>query len=399
MASTKLILDTRKAKKDGTFPIKLAVSQKTKTAYISAKISIPKEYWDNGRIKRGCPNIDNLRQTNNELASLLFDADDYIYELEKKNKLDRLNAKQIADYIKNGGKSNNSNISFNEYLKKYLDEIKSPSTREKYDFTLRAVENFTNGEIIFFDEINKAWLNRFKEWRLQKSAPTTTNIDLRNIRAVYNRAIDVDEIIGQEYYPFRKFEFAKDKPRNLRLPIDTIRAIRDFKTQTEYVALARDFFMLSFYLIGMNNSDIFEIKEIFEGRIEYERNKTQKSYSVKIEPEIQELLDKLKGKEKLLIYQERYKNIKTLNNQINKGLKKIGEDETVNVPGLIMYHARHSWAGIAAKKPIGASKALIAQALGHGKTTVTDTYFDYDNELVDDLNRKVIDSLKNNKTP
>jgi len=47
----------------------------------------------------------------------------------------------------------------------------------------------------------------------------------------------------------------------------------------------------------------------------------------------------------------------------------------------------------AAKKPIGAGKPLIAQALGHGTTTVTDTYFDYDNELVDDLNRKVLDLL------
>lgn len=38
-------------------------------------------------------------------------------------------------------------------------------------------------------------------------------------------------------------------------------------------------------------------------------------------------------------------------------------------------------------------KALNAQALGHGKTTVTDTYFDY--ELVDDLNRRVLDCLIN----
>ena len=46
-----------------------------------------------------------------------------------------------------------------------------------------------------------------------------------------------------------------------------------------------------------------------------------------------------------------------------------------------------------AKKPIGASKPLIAQALGHGRITVTDTYFDFDNELVDDLNRKILDLL------
>lgn len=68
--------------------------------------------------------------------------------------------------------------------------------------------------------------------------------------------------------------------------------------------------------------------------------------------------------------------------------------EERNVPGLVMYHGWQTWAGIAARKPIGASKPLIAQALGHGRLTVTDTYFDYDTELVDDLNRRVLDLLK-----
>ncbi len=97
------------------------------------------------------------------------------------------------------------------------------------------------------------------------------------------------------------------------------------------------------------------------------------------------------GKEKLLIYQERYKGAETLQQALNRALKPIGKK--MGVQELIMYHARHSWAGLAAKKPIGAGKPLIAQALGHGTTTVTDTYFDYDNELVDDLNRKVLDLL------
>lgn len=78
---------------------------------------------------------------------------------------------------------------------------------------------------------------------------------------------------------------------------------------------------------------------------------------------------------------------------MNKHLKIVGG--VIGVPDLKMYHARHSWAGIAARKPVGASKSLIAQALGHGRITVTDTYFDYDNELVDDLNRRVLDLLKN----
>ncbi|MCY1634858.1 site-specific integrase [Marinifilum sp. D737] len=393
MATAKLILDTRKAKKDGTFPIKLAISHKSKTSYIRANFAIPEKYWDNGRIKRGCPDIDNIRTANNKLASLLLDADDFIEELEERRRIDIMSVAQVADYIKNGGKQQQSAVNFLEYIEKYVPTIKNNSTKEKYNTTLVKLKDYMGTDLLFFDDITKAWLNRYKEYRLENSSAATTNIDLRNIRAIFNRAIDFDEVIGQEIYPFRKFEFAESKPRNLRLPIEKIRQIRDFQTDNKYIALARDFFMLSFYLIGMNNSDIYDIVSITEGRIEYDRNKTNKSYSVKVEPEAMEIFERRKGENLLLIYQERYANARNLTKQMNKHLKELGKHESINIPDLMMYHARHSWAGIAAKKPIGAGKPLIAQALGHGKTTVTDTYFDYDNELVDDLNRRVLTLL------
>jgi len=305
-----------------------------------------------------------------------------------------MSAKQIADYIKNGGKKQQSSVNFLEYLEAYIRTIKHTSTQDTYHATLVRLREYLGDNMLFFDEITKAWLYRYKEFRLIKHSEATTNIDLRNIRAIFNRAIDVDELIGQEMYPFRKFEFAKAIPRNLRLSLETIRKIRDFKIDNEAQALARDFFMLSFYLVGINNADIYELYKIEDGRIEYDRKKTSKHYSIKLESEALEIIERRKGDEKLLIYQERYANYKNLTKQMNKHLKEIGKHGSVNVPDLVMYHARHSWAGIAAKKPIGASKAVIAQALGHGKITVTDTYFDYDNELVDDLNRKVLDLLK-----
>ena len=82
------------------------------------------------------------------------------------------------------------------------------------------------------------------------------------LKAVFNHAIDVDEVIPQNYYPCRKFKVPKIQPRNLRLPIETIRAIRDIELDNELQLLARGFFMLSFYLIGMNNSDIYDINAI-----------------------------------------------------------------------------------------------------------------------------------------
>ena len=53
------------------------------------------------------------------------------------------------------------------------------------------------------------------------------------------------------------------------------------------------------------------------------------------------------------------------------------------------YYARHSWATIASK--IGIQRDTIAHALGHGEETVTDIYIDFDEKLVDEANRKVLD--------
>ncbi len=406
MATLNLTLDTRRAKKDKTFPIKLIIRHNNKMASINTGISIPEKYWNDGQIKKGCPDIKNLKLTNKKLSTLFNEADDHLEYLEKRRRLPYMKASQIADYIKNGGNEFGENANFLEYLECYLPKIENTGTRDRYENTLKILKDYSNNSL-FFDEINKPWLNRFKEWRLEKAADATANIDLRNIRAVFNRAIDVDEIIDQNLYPFRKFEFAKKTPRNLRMPIEAIRLIRDFKTDNKHISLAQDFFMLSFYLIGMNNSDIYEIATIEDGRIEYDRHKTLKRYTIKVENEALDIITKRKGENKLLVYQERYANFKNLTKQINKHLKSLAnainneltenKEKPIIPDDLKMYHARHTWAGIAAKKPIGASKHMIAQALGHGKRTVTDDYFDYDNELVDDLNRQVLDLLKQKK--
>ena len=402
MATARLIIRRRPNKED-LYPIVILISHKGTNTELAIKCAINKQYWDNGRIKRGCPQVENVKAENRRISSKLNEVLDFIDDLEEKRRIDRMTAKQIGEYIKNGGRDQTER-NFIEYMEECIPKIMNVSTREKYFFTLKTLKDYTS-EVVFFSDITKAWLHRFKEWRMGNASPATTSIDLRNIRAIFNRAIDVDEIIGQELYPFRKFELPKVEPRNLRLSIDTIKVIRDFKTDIKHYALARDFFLLSFYLIGMNNSDIYDISGIEEGRIEYDRRKTDKKYSIKVEPEALEIIRRRSGNEKFLIYQERYANHKNLTKQINKHLKSLAkainkelEDRNIkdiSVPeNLMMYHARHSWAGIAARKPIGASKPLIAQALGHGKITVTDTYFDYDTELVDDLNRRILDQLK-----
>lgn len=220
-------------------------------------------------------------------------------------------------------------------------------------------------------------------------------IHYRNIRAVFNDALD-DEIIT--CYPFRRFKIKPVSTRKRSLKIDDLRLLFDCpldKSLSHY----RDIFKLMFMLIGINLIDLVHLKRVRDGRIEYYRAKTNRLYSIKVEPEAMEIINQYRGEKWLLNILDRYKNHKDYMRRINRALKHIGPVERVGrggkkifhpyFPELSTYWARHSWATIAASLDI--SRDTIAHALGHGGNTVTDIYIDYDQGKVDEANRRVLD--------
>lgn len=97
------------------------------------------------------------------------------------------------------------------------------------------------------------------------------SIELRNIRAVFNQAINED-VAELNAYPFRKFKIKTEATRKRSLTIEQLRRLRDFEceeSQRQY----RDMFMLIFYLAGINTVDLFNLKKITNGYIEYRRPK------------------------------------------------------------------------------------------------------------------------------
>ena len=167
-------------------------------------------------------------------------------------------------------------------------------------------------------------------------------------------------------------------------------------------------FKLIFFFCGINLIDLFNLKDenIVNGRIEYKRAKTGKLYSIKIEKEAQEIIEKYKGVSYLLNIHDRYKSHKDYMQHLNKGLSKIGEvigKERNGVPkmkpictSLSSYWARHSWATIAAELDI--PKETIAAGLGHNiGSPITSIYIDFNLKKVDEANRKIIDYILYNK--
>lgn len=285
----------------------------------------------------------------------------------------------------------------------YLDEFVS----KKSNIGTRTVYSTTRNKILeydpkcTFDSMDKKWLTNFEAWMAQTMKVNAYAIHLRNIRAVFNYAID------EEYttlYPFRKFSIKKEETRKRCLTVEQLRTLRDYPCE-EYQVKYRDMFMLMFYLIGVNASDLFLAKktDVVNGRLEYKRHKTSRLYSIRIEPEAMEIINKYAGMDEYLLdIMDSYGNYKDFLHRMGIALKQIGDTERKGLGGkknrkplfsnISSYWSRHTWATLAAELDIPVE--TISRAMGHSiGSDVTSIYIKFDEKKIDAANRMVIDYL------
>ena len=202
-------------------------------------------------------------------------------------------------------------------------ESKKSSTCGVYMQTYKRMTAFAGDELgnLTFEDITREWLSKFEAF-LAITAPSKNarNIHLRNIRAVFNEAID-DEITTA--YPFRRYDVRPVATRKRNLKVEDLRTLYDFPCE-EYAVKYVDMFKLMFMLMGINAIDLFNLKKIEDGRIIYNRAKTNRLYSIKVEPEALEIINKYRGNGWLLDIHDRYQNHQDFLKKMNNALKKIG---------------------------------------------------------------------------
>ncbi len=291
-----------------------------------------------------------------------------------------------------------ANGNFTPYFQNFIDGKENKGTKGVYKHTLDKIRSFDPDiDKKNFEHIDLKWLTDFEAFCAKTASKNARNIHLRNIRAVFNNAIDY-EITSA--YPFRRFKIRPEATRKRSLSIEELRKLFDYPVEP-YAEIYRDCFKLIFMLCGINTVDLYGLKGITrDGRIEYKRAKTHRLYSIKVEPEALEIIEKYQGTNGLLCIADRWSDSRNFRHQLNKALQRIGEVErrgrggkkiiTAEFEGVSSYWARHSWATIAYE--IGIPKDIIAQALGHSNGhDVTNIYIREDVRKIDDANRRVLD--------
>lgn len=397
----KAIMDKRKPNKQNLYPIKIRFANNGKTVYHFLNMYADPVYFDdeNGLLflsnkvaKITKEQKEQFRHYNSIIVRETSKADNLLTELEKKGKDDISPARFKELYLNDRSYTAET---FNQYFKDFISN-KTGRTAEIYQTTINKIEKFF-GKNIYFDDITLSWLESFDK-KMQKENIKNKKGDIiktgleinaraihfRNIRAVFNNAID-NEIINLDIYPFRKFKIKKEKTRKRALTLDHIQLLFDYEGK-EHLNWTRDVSKLIFFLIGINVKDLYYLNDIDNGYIYYNRAKTSRLYGIKIEPETMVLLEQFKGQENLFSFSE-FELYQSLGKKINKHLKTISEE--LKIPKITTYTLRHTWATIAASLNI--PKETIAAALGHGGNTVTDIYINFDQKKIDDANRQVMD--------
>ena len=150
--------------------------------------------------------------------------------------------------------------------------------------------------------------------------------------------------------------------------------------------------MLSFYMCGMNLTDLFHLDRLRDGRVHFVRTKTSgkniNPVSILVQPEAAEIIERYAGKDHVLRFAEEPAAYATFNNRIQKAIRAIAHD--LGIEGMTFYWARYTWATLADR--LGVSEKEISKGLGHVDTSIAGKfYISYDWTKVDRANRTVID--------
>ncbi len=397
MASISLKLDRRRATARGLYPIQFLLSSKGKVTTIGTGVNIRPEHWNGEVNKAVLPKCPNARAINESIESLFFKYTNTLRNLENDGKLVGKSVTEIKKLLVEV-RSGSSKESLTDYFSRYAESRRTEKSREVYRYTLKTIRAFDNEEVPF-EKVNVIWLKAF-DAHLEKQGVgiNTRAIHFRNLRAVFNSAINED-LIGLEYYPFRKFKIASSRKDKEALTEEQLQRLIAYDTPYPFRRTARDLFLLSFYMCGMNLVDLYHLDRLREGRAHFVRTKTSgkniNPVSILVQPEAAEIIARYAGAEHVLRFIEERATYDTFIHQVQRALRHIAKE--LGIEGLTFYWARYTWATLADK--LGISEKEISKGLGHVDTSIAGKfYISYDWTKVDRANRTVLDYIKSLQT-
>lgn len=387
MATFKAEVQNKRA--DGTYNIRIRVTHNRVVRRISTNLfAVGDDLTKSLKIK----NIKLLNQCDDLIGKCRNICNDLGYSINN------LTTDELAEEIKNRLKGGERfRLDFINYMRGKAATM-STKTGKNYITTANALSRFLGGKSLDIGDITNTFLKKFEDYI---EGVRAKSMYLGCVRAIHNKAkIEFNDedrgIIRIPQSPFNKFKLKPEpQTRKRALSVSQIQKIIGLPYTGEIRRdLAKDCFILSFALVGINSIDLYTAEKLDKGILKYYRQKTttrradKAEIHIKIEDCILQLMEKYKDDKKVFRFYRRYSTPDTFNAAINKGLKIIGNE--IDEADLEYYAARHSWATIARSAAVNIDKATVSEALNHVSNTVTDIYIDRDWSVIWNANTKVL---------
>ena len=386
---------------DGTITVKIRMIHNSKAKYCTTSVCVNKEQltkrMDKITDQRVVDALNAKLDEYRRIASLIDGAEYYSADMLWE---------RIQETLRGG---HTFSLDYFDYAKTKRATM-DKKTAEGYKSAFNMLERYLGKDHIDINQIDYKFLLKFRDFIEQQTSKGSRAVSyyLSCLRHIHNLAREEynDDDTGIVRIPRQPFHKGLIPPQPVTqhrtLSLEQMHAIMSYEPHTERGRLAKDVFLLSFYLIGINTADLYYLapESLKNGIINYNRCKTDSTrqdgapMSVRVEPEADELLLQHKGRRLLFDFADRYSTHQNFNKNVNKGLKEIGD--AIGVSDLSTYYARHTWATFA-RNECGVEKATVHEALNHApdkSERITDIYVKRDWSHVWEANRKVLDYVK-----
>jgi len=416
MLTIKSEIKRQEQKLDGTYNVKLRFTLDRKVKRLSTSLFVySKDLTKEFKIKPSSPikrDVEALiRSYYEKCAKLQIELNHYTLD-------------DIMDYL-NGEQEKNQIIDFIKFSREWIASTTIKGA-PNYTSAINALVRFIGKEELDINLVTSDFLEQFKLFLNKERDARIKKLKLQGKRVTSNRSLSLylisikklfneakkkynkpdKNLILIPHSPFENFEIPKQEATRKRaIPADIIKKVwklpykdmkKGYKSTCRY-NLAKDCFIISFCLMGINSADLYNATEMKGSTIIYNRTKTKDrrldgaKMMVDIPNIVQPIIDKYRDKtgKRLFNFYQYYCNEKAFNKAINYGLKEIGT--ILNIEDLEYYAARHSWATIALNK-VGIDKYIVHAALNHidDSMKVTDIYIERDFVNENKANVKVV---------
>lgn len=397
MITLRYYLDARRPSRrpDGKFPIKLAVTKHGDTALLPVLAYASREEWDQRaqRLKGG--RLGDAGKLNAYLARQMLRFEEILREMvEQVASGPAMTSAQIRDYIQERCFDAEPGVSLGEYFSRMAEERRG-TTRKSFlqarDACGKAVPGILSKPLT---TVTTRDVKRVDEWLRAHTKPSTRNTYASKLRQVL-KAAHRDGITAAD--AGREIKIGTAVTRSRALTAEQLRVFLGQQPDDLLDREALDFFALSFYLRAINPVDLLRVgpDDVFNGRLTYTRAKTGKDYSVKVEPEAEEIIARRRS-DRHVFEVPRGRVAEWYLRNLTTHLKAMAG--RLGLPAVTMYWARHTFASLMLET--GAAVEIIAAALGHSYgPRITMGYVTIRERAVDEAVRKVYDYVAGSWEP